>query len=271
MSVTYVSAFHDLGRDRWSHFSRSFENYLECFKIFIRQFSDADEGYNMVLYIDRHLSPSVTQFFTSNTRIRIVEIDEDWMANNLPMWRTKEREAEIMKDPKFHEMVGKRITCPECCNPEYTLINHCKIDFIGHAIDTGLCSADWYAWVDFGYYGDPTRYEERVPKNFIDPNKLDSGTINYTLINMVDSRDRSIEYALRYAPERIGGFFFFGSRTKMKEFQNLYHRSLERLQELCVADDDQALVLFMTFVAPDLFTLHYAGSWHRALIIFQKN
>ena len=66
--------------------------------------------------------------------------------------------------------------------------------------------------------------------------------------------------------------YFFGRKDKLLEYQKLYHETLNWFQnELNIADDDQHLALQCYFKNPELFTLHYNGDWHKALLYFQKD
>jgi len=266
MKVCYVSLFYDLNRGNWKKFGRSFEAYLEHFKPFIDLFSrDEEKEYEMILFLDKRHVEEVKSCFNENTIIKIIEIDEDFLQNYLPMWRTLPKEREVMESEDFKNLIPHRIQYPEHHIPEYTLINHCKIDVVSHTIQNNLSEAEYYAWVDFGYF----QLKERIPRSFLDLDKLDLDKINYTLINPLTPEDNNILYTITYALERFGGFFFFGSREKMLEYQKLFHAVLDLFQNrLNMADDDQHLAMVCYFSKPGLFKLHDLGGWHRALTHF---
>jgi len=262
----YISAFYDLKRENWIEFSRTFDTYLKGFEPIIKLFlSDNTQDFELIVYIDKKHIKILESKVNGKPSIRLIGIDEEFMRDNLPMWKTLNREREIMNSEGFKNIIPHRLRFPETHIPEYTLINHCKIDFICHAIDTGLSLAEYYCWVDFGYCS----LDENIPKRMIDISKLNVDKINYTLINPIDERDKNIIYTLVYAPERIGGFFFFGSKNILKEYQSLYHKTLEFYQGNNLCDDDQALSLACYWQRQDMFHLHYVGAWHKALVIFQ--
>jgi len=263
--VCYVTAFYDMNRDNWSHYSRTFEDYLLSFLPFVDLFTRySTGGYEMVVFIDKKHQPRLQEIVPSNIGITLIGIDEEFMKNNIPMWSTIPREREIMNSPTYKKMIQHRSHCPETYIPEYTMINHCKIDFIGYTIDN-LSTYQYLCWVDFGYFKKP----EWIPTTMIDINKLDKDRVNYTLINKLTVMDSDPIYTLRYCPERVGGFFFFGNRDILKEYQALYHKMLYAYQySYRIADDDQALVLACYFEVPDMFRLHYTGKWHIALKYF---
>jgi hypothetical protein len=264
--VCYVTAFYDMKRENWQTFSRTFENYLQCFQPIIDLFAIDDQA-EMIVYIDSIHYDALEQRTKSYRQIKLIKIDLKFMHDNLPMWKTLDRERQIMNSEQFRTLIPHRLIYPEHTVPEYTLINHCKIDFIGHVIDTKLSLAEYYVWVDFGYCKCP----EYTPKRLIDISKLDLERVNYTLVNPIDDRDKSIMYTLLYAPERIGGFFFFGHQKILKQYQELYHKTLALYQQNGLADDDQALVLACYWQQPDLFKLWNLNGWHKALTFFQTD
>lgn len=275
MSITYVTAFYDMGRDKWKKFPRTFDEYLNGFRPFIKMFSQSIEEigmYQMVVFIDKKHAEKLRKELQSNTKITLIEIDFQFLWDNLPMWKTLEIERTVMSTQKFKNLVAHRSLCPECYIPEYTLINHCKIDYVCHVIDNGaaynISPSDFYCWVDFASFQHP----EKIPERMLDPQKLNPNRINYTLINPITDSDRDVIQTMVYALEKVGGFFFYGGKSILKQYQMLYHNVLNYYQNvLGLADDDQALVLLCYFYRPDMFKMHLTGKWHQALIYFQKD
>ena len=266
-NICYVTIYHDIGRESWSLYPRTFEQYLKHFEPFIGLFNKDNCGDDlMVIFIDEKYEMFLRdKFDQETTNITIIPINDDFM-NTLHIWKTLDREQEIMKNDSYKQLLGKRSIFPEHMYPKYTLINHCKIDLICSLFDK--FNFQYYSWVDFGYFG----RECNIPNKLADINKLNLNTINYTLINHLYNKDRSVIYNLQFAPEKIGGFFFFGRKDKLLEYQKLYHETLNWFQnELNIADDDQHLALQCYFKNPELFTLHYNGDWHKALLYFQKD
>jgi hypothetical protein len=270
-SVLFVTAFLNIKRDAWTTvFKRTFQDYLKTFMPYFKIFAnDKFPEQSLLVYIDKLHLPEMQALLSQNpaARIRLVPIDLEWMQQNCPMWGTLEREREIMGSESFQRFIpAYRKHNPETYIPEYTLINHCKIDYIAHAIRNVSPRADFYAWVDFGYF----KNAEGVPENLLNVGLLDHGRINYTLLNPITQLDQDVAYTLAYAPERIAGYFFFGAREVMLEYQKKYAEILQLFQEkLGVADDDQALVLACWFRDPTFFNLLPMQKWHSALVLLQ--
>ena len=265
--ICYVSLYYDIGRIKWETFQRSFDDYLLHFEPFIKLFNKNTCGDDlMVVFIDKTVEEKLREKLTDETRIQLIGIDNEFM-NELPMWKTLQREREIMEDQSFKFILGNRHVFPEHNYPEYTLINHCKIDLISYLINSGEVHFNYYAWVDFGFF----KVHENIPKKLLDISRFNLDTINYTCVNPIDNKDTDIIHTLQNAPEKIGGFFFFGRKDKLLEYQKMYHETLDWFQNvLKIADDDQHLALHCYFKKPDLFTMHVHYGWHKVFKMFQK-
>ena len=183
-------------------------------------------------------------------------------------WNTLEKETNIMNSDSFKLLVEHRINFPECKYPKYTLINHCKIDFVCFVIDNNLSNKNIFSWVDFGFFSN----KNNIPNKLLDISNFDLTKINYYLINSIEYYDNDIYYQLKYAPEKIGGFFFIGCADVIKKYQNIYHMTLDFFQdELKIADDDQSLILYLYFKHPEIFSFNKTNfGWHKVLIYNQK-
>lgn len=271
--ICYVTAYYDIGRESWPYFSRTFDDYLAHFKPYIKLFdksiSDNDE---MFVFIDERyyntLQTLINESSETHTNITLISLTKE-LLNELPIWKTLSKEQEILNDKSFKILLGDRANYnyPETLYAEYTLINHCKIDFVSRVIDKKLSKADFYCWTDFGFFANPAN----IPDKLLDIEKFNVNTINYTLINNIMNIDADFRYVLRYAPETIGGFFFLGHKDKIKDYQSLYHFILKECQEvLRIADDDQHLALRCYFACPDIFSFGEVMGWHKVYIKNQK-
>lgn len=273
-SLCYVTMFFDIGRDKWKNvFSRTFTQYLKEFEPFIPLFNKKTCNNDLlVVFIDNKWENMLIEKINiykldgEKFNIKIIGIDINFM-NFLPMWKTLKKEEQVMNSLYFKNIIGHRHIYPEHSFPEYTLINHCKIDLICSLINSNKLDYEYYCWVDFGFF----KLKENIPNKLLDINRFNLNTINYALINAVDERDKNIYYTLKYAPEKIGGYFFFGKKSKLKEYQKLYHEILDYFQTtLNLTDDDQHLVLQCYFKNPTLFTLHNLGKWHSIFVEYEK-
>jgi len=262
--LCYVSAYLDIGREKWVHFQRSFNKYFEGFTPLVDMFKkNTDPKYELIVYIDQLYIDRVNEYVGESKNITVVPINEQFMRNNIYAWSKLDREKEIMDSSYYKNFVRHRLNCPETHQPRYTLVNHAKIDFVNFS--KLLSNAEYFCWVDFGYCGD----RERIPKNMLDINRLDKDRINFSLINPITAQDSDVIYTIVAAPEKVNGGFFFGNRQKLEEYGELYHKVHKWFADNNLADDDQHLVIQSTLRKPDLFKLHNLGGWFRDLVAFQ--
>jgi hypothetical protein len=255
--LVYVSAFLDIGRESWKEFKRTYSDYLNSFQPILNLFLKANnEKFKLLLFLDSKYDINI-----KHPNIFIIPINEAFM-QTLPLWKKLDRETSIINSKMYKDTFAHRLCYPENSNPKYTLINHCKIDFICKAMEYIDC--EYYCWIDFGY----CKNLENIPTKFLDLNKLDKDKIIYTLINPLDDNDQDIMYTMLKAPEKIGGFFFFGNKVNLIKYQKLYHCVHRKFQENNIVDDDQHLALRCYFENRDMFKLYTLG-WHKALKHFQ--
>ena len=270
-SICYITCYFDINRSKWQNFARSFDDYLLHFKPFIPLFekTNAKENHLIVFIDDRYISRLNDEINHTNkeTTITLIPINESFLQHNIPCWKNIPQEREIMNSTFFKNIVGNRIIYPECQYPEYTMINHSKIDFICYALNTNLSLLETFCWIDFGFFSKP----ENIPKRLLDISRFDLNKINYTLINPITPEDSDVSYILKSAPEKIGGFFFLGNREKMYDYQQVYHESLKDYQRMNLCDDDQGVALYTYFKHPELFSFNSQDyGWHKVLVVNQQ-
>ena len=265
--LCYVTAFLDIQRDKWQYFQRNAATYFQEFQPTLDMFlhhADASQ-YDLVIFMDHAHAHHLPRVLPPNVIVQ--EIDEVYMHDHSPLWQRMGREQAIMASEAYQAIVRHRLHHPEHSNPKYTMINHCKVDLMQLAM--GLVpEATHFAWVDFGYCKTP----ESIPSQFVDLAKVDKNKVNYTLINPIDpATDGHVIHTLQQAPEKVGGFFFCGSKAAILAYRELYHAMHQALHEHNVVDDDQHVALLCYLQKPELFCMHHLGGFHRALTTFQKS
>lgn len=261
--LTIVSAFLDIGRDKWPTFKRTFQDYLRCFLPHIKL------NCRIILFCDvKYIEETVAELRkTEGATVKVIGIDQVWCKEHLHAWSPSvfEREAEIMKSEAHLARVEHRLHCPETHIPEYTLIQHAKIDFVCHAIDLGFIETKFVAWSDFGYF----QSLDSLPKQPLNLSKLSPDHVFQQCLRAPVDTDYDIIHTMKEAPEVIAGSFFCSSITIMKEYQSVYHKVLQQFQDGGYADDDQHLVIRCIIVRPDLFEFYLNTRWHSAYLGMQ--
>lgn len=256
--LTIISAFYDIGREDWLVLSRNVDEYMDGFFSHLK----LPGRYDIVLFIDdRYLVKVMTYIEEQDISypIRIFPINLEWLQHECWAWKQLEKERSIMKS-ELHRIL-RRYYCndvwvPEKYIPEYTVLNHAKIDFISYAIRHGMAKTDWVAWSDFGFFH---AYEVTSGTSF--PTKpinlavFDPDKVTYGMIGKLDERDFDPFYTVKYAPERVTGTFFLSTTETMLLYQSLYHTQLLDFQRIGIADDDQHLVIRCILAMPSLFDL----------------
>lgn len=260
MSLCIVSAFLDIGREEWSTFRRSTEQYFSHFKPYVAM------NHDMIVFIDSKHIESLRVICDNNNHIKLIPIDKQWMQDNIYAYRQLSREKEIMESDKFKNLVKHRLLHPECSKPEYNIIQHAKIDFVAHVINNKLSEADYFAWSDFGYF----QHSSRIPKFGLDINKFDLEKINFQAINTLCPSDFNIAFTLTNAPERIGGFFYLGNAKNLLIYQDIYHKICKEFYDMGIVDDDQHIMIQSIIRIPSLFKVWNLGGWHLVYNYFQS-
>lgn len=268
-SLCYVSSYYDIGRYSWSSFKRTFDEYLDSFRPYITMFDNLEpklqNKYHFILFCDKRFFNIMNSEIGKNKYFTIIPTDEDYFREHTVMWNRLKKEEEIINDKEFLKLVGDRSRFPEHSYPKYSLINHIKIELVNRAIDITNEKFDMYCWTDFGYFS----HKNRIPKNPINTDRLDWDRITYTLINKIGKEDLSIGYTLKYAPEKIGGFFFAGPIHRLREYKELYIKVHKEFQDMFIVDDDQHLALQCYKKNPFIFNLVCLYGWHKALVYYQ--
>lgn len=261
-TLCLVSAFYDIGRAEWHTFRRSLDQYFDNFAPYVK-FTEN----NMVVFIDERHVERLRKVCGTAKHIKIIPINDKFMEENIWAYGKLEREREIMQCEKFKKLVQHRLHHPECCKPEYNIMQHAKIDFVNYVINHKLSDADYYAWTDFGYF----QLFNRIPAKPLDLAKFDLNRVNFQAMDDIQLIDNNILYTLQNAPEKVGGFFYLGNKALLAEYQTLYHNVYEDFHRIGIVDDDQHFMLQCIFRRPDLFKIWNLKGWHLVYLYFQRS
>lgn len=257
--ILYVTAFLDINRENWTSFERSVDTYFEHFSPYLDLLRNSSSA--MLIYIDEKHRRRLEKLCRNVKNVTILGISEEYM-KFFEIWRRLKTEQEIMNSETYKKLVSHRLQFPEHTNAKYTLINHCKIEFLAKAISS--MDSDYYCWTDFGFFAK----RENVPRYLPNEQALYKVTkggecVFYTGINEMRSVDFDPIFTLQNAPEVIGGFFFVCPKKAVLSYRNLYAETHQELQKIGIVDDDQHIVLQCIKKKPELFNVLVLG-WHKA-------
>jgi hypothetical protein len=270
MKTTLVTAFYDIGRSNWESpmFRRKTSEYIDSFSVFLKY------GFDMIIFIDERHYDSLKKLVDASPNghnKRLISINELWMQKNIWAWSKLDREKKIMASAEYQRLIPHRVAAkyPENVNPEYTIMTHSKVDFVGHVIDNNLSDSEILIWVDFGYFHNKVQ-SKHLPHEKIDVSKIDPNLVHLCGILPIDDADRDVLYTLRNAPVKICAYLFGGTKDMLKKFQGMAHEALEFYQENNIADDEQAVWLHCFFRNKDIFKIELFPEWHMGFKYYTK-
>jgi hypothetical protein len=259
----FVTAFMDMKRDFWNGtLRRTNREYLSRFRRLIKLREP------LVIFIDDTLLSEVNVIVSENRPpgiyTLIIPINRIFLYENIYAWGLVKREKEIMESLQFRSLLPAHLKhLPEHNVPEYTIMNHGKIDFVNYVISyIHSDQYERYSWIDFGYL----HHNSLIPKNPFRTDLLSNNTITYMVLEQPDINDGDPMYSLLNPSEKITGGFFTGSKFWLKEYQKKYHEALLNYQSLNLSNDDQAIIPYIYYNYFSNFTFIKVATYKHGLL-----
>jgi Bacterial protein of unknown function (HtrL_YibB) len=237
--ILFVTMFRDIGRDKWTYFQRPVSEYINRFKFLAEQIE-----YPMIAYVEGDV-------IESTDKLQVVDLNsvQTFIHTHI------ESERAIMNTKEYQSKIPEcRKICPEHIYPEYTLLNHSKIQYIADA-KKRMPNYDYYVWIDFGFAVD----SECVPRN-IDTTKLGSRILFNTLDPIPDVHISPREMLSSSAIYMLGTTFIVPSPL-VEVFEALYTKKLNEWQSAGIADDDQNMYYQIWVENKEYFRLIPTNRW----------
>jgi hypothetical protein len=180
-------------------------------------------------------------------------------------------ERRVMESQEFKNLVsqyGQGLDLPERHIPEYTLINHCKLSFLRHAMQLFQRQEGFthYAWLDFGFIrtNDLTKQPPVPAKLCWD--KLKDGKLHIAVDHVFPAKakvsDEDIIFNLQKRQCEMQGYSFIVPTQKLLWYEAEYIKMYFRYHSLGIVDFDQCIALQVIRENYDHFTLHPPSMWH---------
>lgn len=245
-SIIFCTAFKDIGRKNWSNVPRSNDEYLQCFLNLARNIM-----YKLVVYLDQSMYDRLKKFYLRpNIELRLLSDVKTFYDEYL------ENERQMMASDTYKNKIpADRKGVVEHVYPEYTLINHSKINCIKHT-QTLYKDYEYYGWIDFGCIRNKI---DDVPK-FINFSKLQP-KITYLMLNEPPEEYIDSEKMLTIHDVFIPGGQFIVHTTLVDWYEDKYRELLEAWKRDIICDDDQAAVYQMWFKNKDKFVMFKNPEW----------
>jgi len=212
----FVTAFMDMKRDFWNGtLERTNREYLSRFRRLMRLREP------LVVFIDDTLLKEVNTIVYEDrppgVYTLIIPIDRMFLYENIYSWSLINREKEIMESIQYRSLLPPHLRhLPEHNIPEYTLMNHAKIDFINYVIShIHNEQYDRYVWIDFGYL----HQDNLVPKKPFRTDFLSNNTITYMALKRPTRKDGDPFHSLLHPSQTVTGGFFTGTIILLKNYQ----------------------------------------------------
>lgn len=160
-SPTIVTALYNIGRDKWEHFTSSYDGYL----FWMKRLLSVD--CNMVIYIPSEFVDRVTNLRKEydpefeKTVINVQEIDE-----LVAYEQFNDRLESLMFSEDFKRKVSFP-DVPEMSKPLYNVIMFNKVSWLLHCVQHEYFDNDMVIWMDAGGMRDEIdKYENKIwPRN----------------------------------------------------------------------------------------------------------
>ena len=254
MSILFITAYRDIGRNNWKSISRTNQTYLENFFNLINNINNT---YNIIVYVEDNIKNEIYKFHNlpSNIIIKNINYVDDFYTKYQTI------EEQIIVSDAYKQLIPiDRKEAPEHWCSKYNLVNHSKINYVSHSKKI-YPDYDYYSWIDFGCIRNTVN---DVPKN-IDFNKLNKmNQINKIIflinthipINKINDKEMLSSHTIYFM-----GSQFIIHRDYVEIYEQLYENKLKYWHDIGIVDDDQNLILQIYYDNPELFNLIFEKEW----------
>ncbi|XP_062605407.1 protein HtrL-like [Saccostrea cucullata] len=253
--AVFVTALYDIGREHWTHFRRSFDEYLSYFSNVL--------GLNvkMIIYSDESV-----QKFVLNERKNLHQKTQIYALpfTDLEFYRYRQHIGNVLVSPEFRDS-NEMLNHPEAFSVKYLILMNNKVSFLSDAVRKNPFNSTHFFWIDAGYgHGDNlTQWKNFLPRVLLNKHNK----ITYIELNdPVLYKDINEPHKVQMSPAFCGGFFG-GDAAAILKYEKLYKKTFRKLLTENIVDDDQN-VAFQCYVEnPNLFA-NIRGHWFDAFKLF---
>ncbi len=242
--ITIVTAFFDIGREKWTGFERDNSKYVEYFKFWARMKN------KLVVYTDSKTAQQVMEIresFGMKGRTKVICIDE--VTHIAPdVYQALENVLANPTAVKFR----RKPAYPESCNPMYNYIMYLKSHLINDAIQRGLAGG-MIAWMDFGYNHGGSFYTNPQEFDFLWKHDF-SPKVHVFAVEPLDSMP--VFEIIRTMKIYFAGGIIVAPDVLWPKLLEMIRTALFSLTSCGLADDDQTLLIMAYRAQPDLFEIH---------------
>lgn len=261
-TVTIVTAFVDIGRDRWEgvvnnaridgHIKRNVDTYMQRFE----RLTKLDNP--IVCFTE---SKHFDRIKAMRADIKLVSIDS-LISDNLSL---VDKTIEVQKNPTFVKFVT-RPSVPEYWSEKYVLVTSKKASFVNYAVDNDMVSTDTVAWIDFGYCRDDTYCPPGMQWKY-----QTDGLVHMFCNSFIDINQMPIFEVVRTGEVFIQGCHVIAPKNRWQYMEQQFDKALDCLLSCGLSDDDQTLFLMAYRNDPSQFKINYVHPDSYWFMIFKDH
>jgi len=249
--ITLVTAFFDIGRDKFVSIPRANDKYFEYFRFWSRIKN------NLIVYTDSVNEDRVLQIrreFHLEDRTTVIVIDDIYDIEPEILSNV----TDVAKNSHFLDFRLHRNATSNSAKYSYLML--LKSWFLADAVKKKL-TAKTVAWIDFGFNHGGKVYTKSEEFDF---------TWEYDFSEKIqlfyygEYDDKPIFEIVRRLNDCLMGPLFVLPADLCHEFFELNKESMSILNSVGLIDDDQLLMMFSYRRKPEIFELH-KSSWFLAL------
>lgn len=251
--ITIVTAYFNVGRDKWKCFSRNDEQYLSYFSHWARLKN------KLVIYTTPSLAEMVQQIrynYGLEKQTTIITIPNVYSVQS-DLYQVIQHVMQNTDSWLFH----KKLDHPESWNYNYNYITNLKTFWVQDAVNKGI-TTDLVAWLDFGYDHGGEEFPYSEDFDFL-WNYNFSSSIHIFLAKHID--EKPIFKIIQDMDTYIRGGLIIAPSQFWSPLWHDIHDSLLSLAECGMADDDQTLLLMAYRRHPENFQTHLTTYWGEPL------
>ncbi|XP_061186232.1 uncharacterized protein LOC133194253 [Saccostrea echinata] len=253
--AVFVTALYDIGRENWTHFKRSFDEYLSYFRNVLRL------NVKMIIYSDESVQKVVL-----DERKNLHHKTQSYSLpfTDLEYYRFRQHIEHVLVSPEFRDS-NEMLNYPEAFSSKYLILMNNKVSFLSDAVRKNPFNSTHFFWIDAGYgHGDDlTKWKNFQPRVLLSKRNK----ITYIVLNdPALYKDIKDLHKVQIVPA-FNGEFFGGDAGAILKYEKLYKKTFRKLLTENIVDDDQNVAFHCYKENPNLFE-NVCGCWSDAFKLF---
>lgn len=254
--ITLVTAYFNIGREKWTGFNRGDEKYLSYFEHWARMRN------KLIVYTSPAMCEKVMEIrtrFGLADRTTVIPV-EDVTQCAPELYQTIKQVMMNKESWLFH----KKLDHPESWNYDYNYVTGLKPYWVCDAISRGLAK-DMIAWIDFGYDHGGEEFPHSEDFDFCWQYDFDH-KIHLSFAKVLD--DKPIFKIVKDMDTYARGNLIIAPAVLWRPYWESIVRAIRSLADCGLADDDQTLEVMAYRENPQLFKTTVTSYWAEMLHVY---